>query len=66
LIIERLQTRTTNSFGKDPDELARILEDQRLVEPKLRAVAGLELDTGLPLDQVVVALLRFVLSQGAG
>jgi len=61
LMVERLTTRTTNPFGKNPDELGRVLEDQRIVEPMLRRVAGLEVDTSAPLDQVVATVLRFVL-----
>ena len=61
LMLERLATRTTNSFGKDPGELARILDDQRKIEPRLRRTAGLEVDTSAPIDEVVAIVLRFVL-----
>lgn len=60
LIAERLATRTTNDFGKSPDELARALRLQREVEPLLRRGADLELDTSAPLDEVVAAILRHV------
>jgi dephospho-CoA kinase len=60
LIAERLATRTTNDFGKIPDELARVLQLQEDVEPLLRRGADLELDTSAPLDEVVAAILRHV------
>jgi shikimate kinase len=53
VLIERLDTRTTNPFGKDPAELARVLADVREVEPLLRRVATHELDTTRPLAEVV-------------
>jgi shikimate kinase len=52
VLTERLATRTTNPFGKDPAELARILDDVREVEPRLRRVATDEVDTSRPLDEV--------------
>jgi dephospho-CoA kinase len=57
-IIERLATRTTNNFGKHPDELRRILDDLHQVEPLLRAVAHHEIDTTAPLADVVAAIER--------
>ncbi len=53
VLTQRLATRTTNSFGKDPAELARILDDVRVVEPLLRRVATHEIDTTRPLADVV-------------
>ena len=41
---ERLATRTTNDFGKTPEELDRILRDVAEVEPLLRATPTVELD----------------------
>jgi adenylate kinase family enzyme len=55
-ILERLATRTTNQFGKRPDERARILADLDEVEPLLRRTATAEIDTRLPLDEVVSRL----------
>jgi hypothetical protein len=49
----RLATRTTNSYGKDPAELAQILDDLREVEPRLRRIATHELDATRPLPEVV-------------
>jgi broad-specificity NMP kinase len=57
-LIERLRTRTTNNYGKTPEELAAVLENQRTVEPLLRQRATLELDARTPLDDLVEAVLR--------
>jgi dephospho-CoA kinase len=62
LIVERLATRTTNPYGKHPDELARILWHQRTVEPLLRRGASLEVDTSAPVDQVVETIQGLVRS----
>jgi shikimate kinase len=66
VIVERLANRTTNPYGKHPDEVARILYLQQTVEPLLRRGAGLEVDTTAPLDQVVATVLRLVQSPSAG
>jgi shikimate kinase len=61
VMTERLITRTNNPYGKHPDELARVLDLKRTVEPMLRRVAHLEVDTNAPLDQVVEKILSVVL-----
>ena len=48
VLLERLATRTTNPYGKHPDERARVLEYVRTVEPLLRRTASLEVDTRAP------------------
>ena len=58
VIVERLATRTTNPYGKRPEEVARVLGLQRTVEPLLRRGAGHVIDTRAPLDQVVTEVLR--------
>lgn len=60
VIVERLGTRTTNSYGKQPDEVARVLALHETVEPLLRKVAGHEIDTNGTLDEVVANILRVV------
>jgi shikimate kinase len=59
-IVERLATRTNNPYGKDPDELARVLRHIVTVEPLLRRGASLEVDTSAPVAQVIETLLRLV------
>jgi dephospho-CoA kinase len=60
LMIERLTRRTTNPYGKDPDELAMVLHNTRTVEPLLRRRASLEVDASAPLEQVVQTILDHV------
>jgi shikimate kinase len=60
VMLDRLATRTNNPYGQSPDERAAVLANKETVEPLLRNVAGIELDTTLPLDQVVERVLRLV------
>ena len=57
LIIERLTTRTTNLYGKDPEERAQVLDDQRKFEPLLRRGATMVVDTSAPIEQVMATIL---------
>jgi len=59
VMAERLVHRTTNAYGKHPEELARSLEFKETIEPLLRATADLELDSSEPLEQVVAEIVRF-------
>jgi shikimate kinase len=61
VLVERLAGRTTNTYGKHPYELARVLGQMRTVEPLLRRAATLEIGTSAPLDQVVDTILDAVL-----
>jgi dephospho-CoA kinase len=65
LTIERLATRTTNPYGKQPDELALVLHDKQTVEPMLRSVASLEVDTSVSLARVVETVVGLARA-GAG
>ncbi|HEX3271064.1 MAG TPA: AAA family ATPase [Ktedonobacterales bacterium] len=58
IIVERLATRPTNTYGKRPEEIARTLELIETIEPRLRRVASHEIDASAPLDEIVAALLR--------
>ncbi len=58
VIVERLATRTTNAYGKRPEEVARTLELMETIEPRLRRVAGHEIDASAPLDEVIATILR--------
>lgn len=60
VLVERLQTRTNNAYGKHPDEVAHVLGLKERVEPLLRSVAEHEIDTSAPLDDVVITVLRLV------
>jgi dephospho-CoA kinase len=59
-LLERLETRTENPYGKSPEELRRILDDVENVEPLLRRVADHEVRTTAPLEEVVANVLRLV------
>ena len=61
ILAERLATRTTNPYGKDPAELAQVLKYQQTVEPLLRASATLEVVTTVPVAQVAGIVLDHVL-----
>jgi shikimate kinase len=60
VLIERLSTRTTNTYGKHPDELARVLQHLQTVEPLLRRTASLEVDTSAPVNQVLDIIVGIV------
>ncbi len=64
VIVERLASRTNNPFGKRPEEVARVLLLINEIEPLLRAGAGHEIDTSIPLDQVVTKVLQLVDESG--
>ncbi len=57
VILERIETRTTNRFGKDPAERALILADLAAIEPRLRATCTYEIDATRPIADVVEALI---------
>ena len=61
VLAERLTTRTTNPYGKDPAELAETLEYQKTVEPLLRTAATLEVVSTVPVAQVADIVLGHVL-----
>lgn len=63
VIVERLRARTTNPYGKRPDEVALVLGLIETVEPLLRRAAGYEIDTSARLDDVVANVLRLAESQ---
>ena len=67
VLIERLRTRTGNTYGRDGAELSQVLTDLAEIEPLLRRSADLVLTTTEPLPQVADPLLRWVveLTEGA-
>lgn len=60
VIVERLAARTNNPYGTTPRSLTRVLEHLETVEPRLRQVAGFEVDTNAPLAVVVARIMQFV------
>lgn len=54
--LHRLAARTNNSFGKTPQEAAKVLADKATFEERIRAGAGVVIDTDAPLEEVVEKL----------
>ena len=57
VLVQRLETRTTNSYGREPGERRHFLDDVATVEPLLRGVADHTVDTTAPLEDVVETVL---------
>ena len=57
VILDRVERRTTNDFGKTSAEREMILDDLAKVEPLLRAGCSHELDASRPLDELVDDLI---------
>jgi dephospho-CoA kinase len=53
VLLARIAGRTSNPYGKRPEERALILRDLAEVEPRLRATATIEIDASAPLARVV-------------
>jgi dephospho-CoA kinase len=60
ILLHRLATRLTNPFGKTALERQRILRDLETVEPLLRATATIEINTTIPIIEVVDRLEALV------
>lgn len=60
VLMERLRTRTNNVYGKQPGERADVVRYVETVEPLLRRRADHEIDTRMPLEQVVLEVLGVV------
>lgn len=58
VIAQRLRTRTTNAYGKRPEEAERVLSQIETVEPLVRRIATHEIDTSCSVQEVAAALLR--------
>jgi dephospho-CoA kinase len=56
VLLERLAARTTNGYGKSPEERELVLRHLETVEPLLRATCTHELDASRPLEDVVEEL----------
>ncbi|GAA1549314.1 AAA family ATPase [Kribbella lupini] len=53
VMLQRIEERGDNPYGKSAEERALVLEHLQVVEPLLRASADHEIDTSGPLDDVV-------------
>jgi dephospho-CoA kinase len=61
--IQRLANRANNPYGKKPEEIADVLRYKATVEPRLRRAASAEIDTSIPLAEVVSRVLEISLQQ---
>jgi hypothetical protein len=61
-MLARIESRTTNGFGKRPAERARILTDLAEVEPLLRSSCTRELDGTRPVPELADAVERIAAS----
>ena len=61
VLVERMACRTTNPYGKKPEEITETLHYVQTVEPLLRRSATLVVDTTAPLEEVVHRILQHVL-----
>lgn len=58
VLLHRIESRTTNPYGKSSDELELILRHLREVEPRLRATCTHEIDACQPIGEVVATLVE--------
>ena len=58
VIRQRLGNRDNNPYGKRPEEVAEVLRNKVEVEPLLRKTATAEIDTSVPLPQVVARVVE--------
>jgi AAA domain len=58
VLVHRLRSRPTNSYGRDDHELAQVLADLDEFEPLLRRSADLVLTTTAPTTVIADVLLR--------
>jgi hypothetical protein len=56
VLLVRIAARTTNPYGKHPDERTLILRYLTEVEPRLRATATVEIDATAPVTEVIARL----------
>jgi broad-specificity NMP kinase len=58
VLLDRIDVRTSNDFGKMPEERERIISDFVEFEHRLRASCTLELDATQPIETLVAELIR--------
>jgi len=56
--VARLAERTNNPYGKRDEEVAEVLRYKTTIEPLLRKRATAEIDTSIPLPEVVARVLE--------
>ena len=58
IMLDRVRRRTNNPYGKQDAEIAQIKENVCLFEPQLRRIASREIDTTIPIRDVVETILK--------
>ena len=58
VLLHRIETRTSNQYGKAEEERAVVLRDIAEVEPLLRATCTHEVDATQPIENVVAKLVE--------
>jgi len=58
VLLRRVESRSTNDYGKGADERALILSQLEEVEPLLRATCTHEIDAAQPLGEIVTQLIE--------
>jgi dephospho-CoA kinase len=58
VLLRRVESRSTNDYGKTTDERALILSQLEEVEPLLRATCTHEIDAAQPLGEIVTQLIE--------
>lgn len=57
LTVALLAGRRSNPYGKRPEEVDQVLRYKKTIEPRLLRAATAQIDTAMPLDDVVTALV---------
>lgn len=60
VVVQRVVSRSNNPFGKTQEQLAKILEDMEMYEPLIPRTADHEIDTSVPVEDVVEEILRVI------
>ena len=60
VLIERLQKRTNNPYGKKLEEFDKIIHDLRTIEPLLRKGSNYEFKTDKPIEEIIQNILSLV------
>jgi dephospho-CoA kinase len=66
VLLDRIEGRTANDFGKTPEEREQIISDVAEFEPRMRATCTHELDATQPIEDIVAELIRIGAASGAG
>lgn len=66
VLLSRIESRTTNDFGKSVEERERVLGDIADVEPLLRATCTHEIDATQSIGAVVAELIAIGEGNGSG